>query len=75
MNKYQVLSELCDKMTRTKVNQRPESCQQILKDRNTWALMDNEFNINKEFKEFSDKCDEYKKSYVYKLIELMTKNC
>ena len=37
--------------------------------------MDNELDINKEFKEFSDKCDEYKKSYVYKLIELMTKNC
>ena len=62
-------------MTRTKVNQRPKSCQQILNDRNSWALMDNELDINKEFKEFSDNCDEkYKKSYICKLIELMTKN-
>ena len=75
MNKYQELSEIYDKMTRNKVNQRPESCQQILNNRNLWALMDNEFNINKEFKEFSDNCDEeYKKSYVYKVIELMIKN-
>ena len=55
-------------MTRNTVSQRPESCQQILKDRNLWALMDNELDINKELKEFSDNCDEeYKKSYVYKL--------
>ena len=75
MSKYQALSEFYDKMTQNKVNKRPESCQQILKDRNLWALMDNEFSIYKEFKRFSDNCDEqYKKSYVYKLIELMTKN-
>jgi len=75
MNKYQELSELYDKMTQQKVNKRSESCEQILNDRNLWAFMDNEFNINEEFKEFSDNCDEkYKKSYVYKLIELMTKN-
>ena len=61
-------------MTRNTVSQRPESCQQILNNRNLWALMDNEFNINKEFKEFPDNCDEeYKKSYVYKVIELMIK--
>ena len=63
MNKYQVLSELCNKMI-----------QQRIKGRNLWALMDNEFNINKEFKEYSDNCDEeYQKSYVYKVIELLTK--
>ena len=70
MKKYQVLCKLCDKMTRNKVKKRPESCQQILNDRNLWALMDNEFNINKEFQEFSDNCDEeYKKSYVYKVLK------
>ena len=74
MNKYQELSELYEKMIQPRFVNRSESCQQILNDRNSWALMDNEFNINKEFKEFSDKCDEkYKKSYVYKVIELMTK--
>ena len=37
--------------------------------------MNNEFNINKEIKEFSDNCDEeYKKNYVFKLVELMIKN-
>ena len=72
MNKYQVLSELYENMTRERINKRPESCQQILNDRNLWAEMDNEFNINEEFKQFSDNCDEkYKKSYVYKVIELM----
>ena len=74
MNKYQALIELYDKMTRNIVKQRPESCQQILNNSNSWALMDNEFNINKEFKEYSDKCgEEYKMSYVYKVIVLMTK--
>ena len=75
MNKYQELSEIYDKMTRNKVNKRLQSCEQILNARNLWALMDNELDINKEFKEFCDKCDEeYKKSYVYKVIELLTKN-
>ena len=75
MNKYQALCKLYDKMTRNIVNLRPKSCQQILNDKNLWALIDNEFNINKEFQEYSDNCDEeYKKSYVYKVIELMTKN-
>ena len=75
MNKYQALSELHDKMTQQKVKRRLQSCEQILKDRNLWALMDNELDINKEFKEFSDNCDEeYKNNYVYKVIELLTKN-
>ena len=74
MNKYQALSELYDKMTQNKLNKRPESCQQILNDMNLWALMDNELDINKEFKEFSDNCDEeYKNNYVYKVIELLTR--
>ena len=75
MNKYQALIELYDKMTRNIVNQRPKSCQQILNDKNSWALIDNEFNINKEFKEYSDNCDEeYKKSIVYKVMELLAEN-
>ena len=67
MNKYQELSELCSKMIQPRVKDRSETCEQILNDRNSWALMDNELDINKEFKEFSDKCDEGYKSYVYKV--------
>ena len=73
MNKYQALSKLCDKMIQPRFVNRSKSCQQILNDRNLWALMDNEFNINEEFKEFSANCDEEYKN-VYKVIELMTKN-
>ena len=73
MKKYQALSELSDKMTQNKFNKRPESCQQILNDSNSWALIAND--INKVFKYFPNNCDEeYKKSYVFKLIELMTEN-
>ena len=58
-------------MTRNIVNLRPKSCQQILNDKNLWALIDNELE---QFKEYSDKCDEeYKNNYVYKVIELLTK--
>ena len=75
MNKYQELSELCSKMIQQRAKDRLESCRQILKDRNLWALMDNELDINKEFKEFCDKRDEeYKNNYVYKVIELLTRN-
>ena len=71
MNKYQALIELYDKMTRNIVNLRPKSCQQILNDKNLWALIDNELE---QFKEYSDKCDEeYKNNYLYKVIELLTK--
>ena len=62
-------------MTQERINKRPQSCQQILKDRNLWSLMDNELNINKLFKEYSKNCDKkYKNSYIYKVIKLMIKN-
>ena len=61
-------------MTQERINKRPQSCQQIINDKNLWALMDNKLNINKKFKEFCDKRDEeYKNNYVYKVIELLTK--
>ena len=72
MKKYQALRELCNKMIQPSFVNRSESCEQILKYKHLWALMDNELDINKEFKEFSDNSD--KGSDVFKLIQLMAGN-
>ena len=42
MNKYQILSELFNKMTQQRVKDRSESCQQIVKDKHLWTLSENE---------------------------------
>ena len=69
MNKYQVLSELCNKMTQQRVKDRSESCQQILNDKHLWTLSENEFNFKEELRVFCKNCDkEYKNSFTFRLI-------
>ena len=69
MNKYQELSELCDKMTQNRVIKRPESCQQILNEKTLWTFSNNEFDVKRDLKELCDNCEEeYKNSYIFKLI-------
>ena len=69
VNKYQVLSELCDRMTQNRIKRRPESCRQILKNKHLWTLSQNEFNVRKEMKEFCDTCDEnYKNYYIFRVM-------
>ncbi len=48
-SKFKVSLELCNEMTARLPNKRPD-CEKILEKKNSWALIEEEFEINNELK-------------------------
>ena len=74
MNKYQELIKLCDKMTEEKVNDRTESCLQIMENKHLWALNNDEYKIINLIKLCYDNCPEEYTNNILKDISRILNN-